>query len=688
MPYSDPAAYWTDQTLAGLEQRTSAVYEQAWKEMQAKLEKRLENYQKAYKKVEEEYIKGKITYSELQAWEYRQTLMNGTLGNIVDVLAEDMHNANLIAAKIANGGMADIYAINANYGWYDIIQQAKDAGYVGFSGLTPDQAANKLANAGIYQPAMQNTFTLYNHDTAEKLLKAEWSISPEPGKNGFLPKPSAKKKKELKQLKQTNPDLLWNEQHFRSAMLQGILQGESMPSLAKRLQGVCFMNERQAIRNARTMTTNVQNQGRQQAYLNAKDKGVNIVIEWYATLDGKTRHSHRLMHGKTKSNTENGKFPNGCRWPGDPNGPPAEVYNCRCTTVSWVKGFEHHGAPHDSEWLKQTGLDFDDWQKGLNKPPKTVQQTAPGIPIGSPGAGSPAGTPQNDMFSAQRKANARRFTDIDDAHRTYLPEFEQQWANLTEREQYGAWEYTRNSNPINKSLSGYHDSWSRSDYLGPANTDWGHEDKWRHFDTAKFEQKFGVNGHKDFKRAITDLTTGIDKCALQEDAWFVRGGGNGGLAGLLSDRGKIGMTYDEIYDTLSSGDPVRLARLKQLVEGETFQEHAFLSTGSASGGGFSGSVHYDVYAPKGTKAMYVEPTSYYGQTVNHKEALYKKGMRSRISGYENETLFQRGSDYRITKFDFTTGGDYNIEMEVVGQPNYFKYGDEDTFNGGLTRHKK
>lgn len=50
-------------------------------------------------------------------------------------------------------------------------------------------------------------------------------------------------------------------------------------------------------------------------------------------------------------------------------------------------------------------------------------------------------------------------------------------------------------------------------------------------------------------------------------------------------------------------------------------------------------------------------------------------------------ILQRGTEFRITKIDYNHG-DYTVEMEIVNQPNYFKYGDEDTYNNGLTRHSK
>lgn len=201
------------------------------------------------------------------------------------------------------------------------------------------------------------------------MLKEEWSVSPETGKNSFLPKPSEKKKRELAKAKRENPDVLWNKQKLQSVMMQGVLSGEPLTQLAKRLAGVAQMDEHQAIRNARTMTTNVQSKGRMDSFDRAAKLGVDLMDEWVAILDGATRHSHRHMHGERKPHDSKVPFSNGCTRPGDPSGPAAEVYNCRCRVISWVKGFEGDTVKKNPG---MGDMSFEEWQNANE--PKVVSK--------------------------------------------------------------------------------------------------------------------------------------------------------------------------------------------------------------------------------------------------------------------------------------------------------------------------
>ena len=154
-----------------------------------------------------------------------------------------------------------------------------------------------------------------------------------------------------------NKDLRWNQQKINSSLIQGILQGESNDDIADRLIHVVGMNYTSAIRNARTMTTSVESRGRNDAYDELKEKGVELETVWVATLDDRTRHSHRQLHGEIK-NEKTGKFSNGLRYPADPAGDPEEVYNCRCAEISYVKGY-----PIDiPKWSPKMGdMTFEEW---------------------------------------------------------------------------------------------------------------------------------------------------------------------------------------------------------------------------------------------------------------------------------------------------------------------------------------
>lgn len=63
-----------------------------------------------------------------------------------------------------------------------------------------------------------------------------------------------------------------------------------------------------------------------------------------------------------------GTFSNGCRFSGEPHGPAEEVYNCRCTLVSAIKGFEGDKVTYSP---KLGDMSFEKWvgehEKRLDK---------------------------------------------------------------------------------------------------------------------------------------------------------------------------------------------------------------------------------------------------------------------------------------------------------------------------------
>lgn len=286
-----------------------------------------------------------------------------------------------------------------------------------------------------------------------------------------------------------------------------------------------------------------------------------------------------------------------------------------------------------------------------------------------------------DKYTALAKANSNRFTSKNEADKFHRPFLDSVWRKMSKNEQYSVWEYTQNSNPINKSLSGYHDSWSRSSFLGLGKTELGHENPWRKFSTKTFEKDFGTNGHKDYKMVVQNLTNAIEKSELPYSCYLVRGSDNSGFAGLLE--GNL-FKFEDAKKLVDDGD---LTKIKSAFEGQVFQNHSFMSTGIAEGTGFGGSVAYRIYAPEGTKGIYAEPTSYFGDTVGMKEKLYRAGQYYHTVGDEAEVILQRGTSFRITNID-KSGGKYVVDMEIIDQPNYFKSGLEYTHTNGVGEYKK
>ena len=314
----------TDKILDGLEEKIADEYALATRDMHKKLAKYLEKFEKEKSKQKALLDAGKITQKEYKDWCYRHIMTGKRWREMRDTLAEDLAKAKDIALKISRDQMADVYALNANYAMYEIEHGGK-------------------INTG---------FTLYNHDTAEYLLKDQRQL---------MPVPSAKKAAEIA----ADKALQWDMQRIQSAVLQGVLQGESPFDVAKRLRGVAQMDYNASVRYARTMTTSAQNAGRYEAFHRAKNLGVDLTIEWQATLDGRTRHDHRLMHGQRREVDEPFKLPSGQEilYPADSRSGSyelqGEIWNCRCTLLSWVKGFEGETV---KESPKMGDMSFDEWQ--------------------------------------------------------------------------------------------------------------------------------------------------------------------------------------------------------------------------------------------------------------------------------------------------------------------------------------
>lgn len=148
----------------------------------------------------------------------------------------------------------------------------------------------------------------------------------------------------------------WNYRRLSSAITQGIVQGDSIPDIAKRIEHVGVANGKAAIRTARTATNAAENAGKFEAYKEAEELGLEITKIWLATVDDRTRDSHVLMDGEEVGIDE--EFSNGLMYPCDPDGNDEEVYNCRCRMITRCNGQEIDMSGRSNK----TGMSYEEWK--------------------------------------------------------------------------------------------------------------------------------------------------------------------------------------------------------------------------------------------------------------------------------------------------------------------------------------
>ncbi len=118
----------------------------------------------------------------------------------------------------------------------------------------------------------------------------------------------------------------------------GLINGTSYAKQAQAIKKVVGNNAYNALRIARTEGNRNANAGVHQASEQLKEKGIDIVRQWTATLDDRTRSDHQELDGQKED--KDGLFHIhglSARYPGD-FGDPAEDINCRCAVINLVNG--------------------------------------------------------------------------------------------------------------------------------------------------------------------------------------------------------------------------------------------------------------------------------------------------------------------------------------------------------------
>ncbi|WP_418544504.1 phage minor head protein [Hominenteromicrobium sp.] len=303
MPNSDLGHKLTDKELAKLERRIATLYREAGEELQATIDAYFEQFKKR-----DEEMKALIgtvqngkewTEQDYKQWRLNQIGRGERYQAMRDKVAHRVTDANAVAVSYTNDATPGIYSLNRNYAAYTIESVAGNVG-----------------------------FDLWDEQTVKRLMVEQPDLMP------YYPPKRALKR---------GIDLAYGKKQITASVTSSILQGKSIKHMADDLQKrISTMSRDSAIRTARTAVTGAQNAGRMDSYAAAEKMGIKLKKCWLATLDARTRHSHAMLDGEQVAQDK--KFSNGCRFPGDPQGPPWEIYNCRCTLIAAVEGVDTSSA--------------------------------------------------------------------------------------------------------------------------------------------------------------------------------------------------------------------------------------------------------------------------------------------------------------------------------------------------------
>lgn len=120
---------------------------------------------------------------------------------------------------------------------------------------------------------------------------------------------------------------------------RGMAQGSSYAEIARNIERGMIGDYSKvnggamydAYRIARTEGHRITNAATHDAQIKAKDAGADVVKQWDAAMDRRTRKSHARVDGEIREIDE--PFSNGLMYPGDSAGTAAEVINCRCACL-------------------------------------------------------------------------------------------------------------------------------------------------------------------------------------------------------------------------------------------------------------------------------------------------------------------------------------------------------------------
>ena len=291
----------TDRRLAEMEDHLTEIYSRASRELDEKVLRYFARFEDQDKRKAAQVAAGKLDPEEYADWRKKNMLYGEQYKKFQESVTDQLAHTNETALAYINGEMPEVYVLNYN----DM-------------GTAISDAVPRNVRAG-------TAFELTDAETVRILVTEDVTLLPH--KTLDIPK-----------------DKRWNAKKMQSEVLQGIIQGESIPQMEKRLRGVTDMNQNSAIRNARTMVTSAENRGRLESMRRCRNSlGIVTRKHWLSSdQPGRTRDWHLPGAFAHLTVDEDEPFVNELgeiMYPGDPSAAPANVYNCRCSMTAEVIGF-------------------------------------------------------------------------------------------------------------------------------------------------------------------------------------------------------------------------------------------------------------------------------------------------------------------------------------------------------------
>lgn len=322
----DPGQEATERRIKELERKLRKEYAEASKSVEKKLQDHLKAFEQKDADQRALFEAEKITKQEYQQWRLNQMAVGKRWEDLKTTLATDYRNADKIAREIVKKEMPDVFAINVNFAAYEIEKSGK----------------------------IDMSFSLYNADSVARLVRDNPDVLP--------PLDRFSEQSKINREIAEGKAVAWEKGQIQSAITQGILQGMAIPELSTYIsERVGARNYSTAVRYARTAMTEACNAGRYESFRRAKKLGVDLTIEWNATLDHRTRHSHRQMHGQRREVDEPFEVDgHSILYPGYPYAVGNEIWNCRCSLSAMVKGYELDTV---TESPKLGDMTFEEWRE-------------------------------------------------------------------------------------------------------------------------------------------------------------------------------------------------------------------------------------------------------------------------------------------------------------------------------------